>query len=142
MLEKRREAIRDALSPQTGGLEIGRGEARWWTFAGGRINTTLRYAFEALGDGWRIMPDNYGLRLRGEDLDDNRFAAALDRLAAPGLWEDAELWEAIARSLPGYRLSKFQPLMPPWIEREVVAEYLLDREGTWQWLQGRAGRSA
>ena len=41
---------------------------------------------------------------------------------------------AIAAGLPGYRLSKFQPLMPPWVEREVISRYLLDGPGTWQWL--------
>ncbi len=29
-------------------------------------------------------------------------------------------------SLPNYRLNKFQPLMPDWVQREVVAGYLLD----------------
>ena len=41
---------------------------------------------------------------------------------------------AVAESLPGYRLSKFQPLMPPWVEREVVARYLLDIAGSAEWL--------
>ena len=37
---------------------------------------------------------------------------------------------------PSYRLSKFQPLMPSWVEREVVAGYLLDVGGAWRWLSG------
>ncbi len=26
--------------------------------------------------------------------------------------------------------------MPPWVEREVVASYLLDVGGAWRWLSG------
>ena len=43
----------------------------------------------------------------------------------------------VAAALPNYRLSKFQPLMPPWVEREVIAGYLLDVGGAWRWLSGR-----
>ena len=35
----------------------------------------------------------------------------------------------VAGSLPNYRLSKFQPLMPAWVEREVLGRFLLDVEG-------------
>ena len=31
-------------------------------------------------------------------------------------------------------MSKFQPLMPSWVEREVVAGYLLDVEGARDWV--------
>jgi ATP-dependent Lhr-like helicase len=44
----------------------------------------------------------------------------------------------VARTLPNYRLSKFQPIMPPWVERETVARYLLDAGATWRWLSGSA----
>ncbi len=51
-----------------------------------------------------------------------------------GFWEDTKLRQDISRNLPGYRLSKFQPLMPPWVERETLERYLLDLEGTRNWL--------
>lgn len=47
----------------TSGVFVGEGEIRWWTFAGGRINTTLRHALEALGASWKIVPDNFGLTI-------------------------------------------------------------------------------
>lgn len=56
------------------------------------------------------------------------------KLAEPEFWEDDRLWAEVAESLPDYRLSKFQPLMPPWVEREVVASHLLDVGGAWRWL--------
>lgn len=134
----RRLEMREILSPQGRGWDLRDREIRWWTFAGGRINTTLRYALESIESGWRIVPDNYGLRVSGDGLP-ARWSEALDRLAEPGLWQDENLWDGIMSSLPGYRLSKFQPLMPPWIEREIVAETLLDRAGAWQWLRGGGG---
>lgn len=50
-------------------------QLRWWTFAGGRINATLRYALEALSPGWKIVPDNFMLKIRG-DVDRERFRMA------------------------------------------------------------------
>ena len=44
----------------------------------------------------------------------------------------------IADTLPAYRLSKFQPLMPAWVERESLASYLLDVGGAARWLTGHA----
>jgi ATP-dependent Lhr-like helicase len=42
----------DGITPDPrGGIIVGEGEIRWWTFAGGRINSTLRHALEALGCG-------------------------------------------------------------------------------------------
>ena len=49
-------------------------------------------------------------------------------------WGDREHWDGVFDSLPGYRLSKFQPLMPPWVEREVIGSYLLDVIAAEKWL--------
>lgn len=124
------------LEPERGGLEVEEGEIRWWTFAGGRINATLRYALEAVGGDWKIVADNFLLKIRGENLDRKDFHRALARLEDVELWEDETLWAGVAAALPNYRLSKFQPLMPPWVEREVIASYLLDVAGAWSWVSG------
>jgi len=120
-----------------GVVEMVEGELLWWTFAGGRINATLRYALEAICPGWKIIPDNFLLKIRGE-VDPEGLRKATAQLADPEFWADDTMWQAIAASLPNYRLSKFQPLMPPWVEREVVADYLLDVGGAWRWLTGAA----
>ena len=57
-------------------------------------------------------------------------------LHTEALWQDDALWSTIAAGLPGYRLTKFQPLMPPWVEREVISRYLLDVPGAGRWLGG------
>ncbi|QVL48878.1 MAG: hypothetical protein KFB96_25655 [Thiocapsa sp.] len=83
---------------------------------------------------WKITADNVLVRLRGEGVDGRHFSEALGQLGRVGFWEDTELWQDISQNLPGYRLSKFQPLMPSWVERETLERYLLDLEGTRNWL--------
>ena len=123
------EAARGALEATSDGF-------RWWTFAGGRINATLRYALQAIDASWKLVPDNFGLRIEGDGLSQVKLLQAIDQLTEPEFWDDDALWTGVAGDLPNYRLSKFQPLMPPWVEREVVASYLLDVGGAWEWLTG------
>lgn len=136
VLAEHRAAMGHILGEGRSGLEVDAGEIRWWTFAGGRINATLRYALEAVGGDWKVIADNFLLKIRAEDLDKDSFDRAVARLQDIELWEDETLWAGVAAALPNYRLSKFQPLMPPWVEREVVAGYLLDVAGAWSWLSG------
>jgi ATP-dependent Lhr-like helicase len=138
-LDQQRASMRAVLTSERGGLEFADGEIRWWTFAGGRINSTLRYALEALGGSWKVVADNFLIRIRGQAVTRARFDEGLTRLGEIEFWEDQQLWARVAQSLPTYRLSKFQPLMPPWVEREVVAGYLLDIAQTWRWLSGADG---
>jgi len=134
VLSEQRAAMSGMISPERGGTEFDNGEIRWWTFAGGRINATLRHALEATAGDWQVTSDNFLLKVRGATADRDRFHDVLGRLGELEFWEDEALWAQIAESLPGYRLSKFQPLMPPWVEREVIASYLLDVGGAWRWL--------
>jgi ATP-dependent Lhr-like helicase len=131
-------AYRAELGPLVGtgpfGIEYDSGEIRWWTFAGGRINATLRFALDSLGRDWKIVPDNFLVKIRGESATREAFEEALRRLSATTFWSDVRLWKEVAELLPNYRLSKFQDLMPPWVEREVVATYLLDTEGASRWM--------
>src|SRR5690606_16146213 len=124
-LTEYRDAMPSDLRPVHGGIEMDAGEIRWWTFAGGRINVTLRYAIEAVGGDWKVIPDNFLIKIRGESVNQERFEEVVSKLAEPELWENNKLWAEVAEALPSYRLSKFQPLMPPWVEREVIATYLL-----------------
>ena len=134
LLAERREALGRLLGDDRPGVEFADNEIRWWTFAGGRINSTLRYGLGTLLPGTQIVPDNFLVRLRGDDLSYARFQDAIAALRDPSFWCDQEHWDGILDSLPGYRLSKFQPLMPSWVEREVIGSYLLDVGGTEQWL--------
>jgi len=134
VLVEHRDSMPSNLAPRRGGVEFEGDEIRWWTFAGGRINATLRYALEAIGGDWKVIPDNFLIKIRGETANRDRFEEALGQLRELEFWENDKLWSEVAESLPTYRLSKFQPLMPPWMEREVVASYLLDVGGAWRWI--------
>lgn len=110
---------------------------RWWTFAGGQINNTLRYALRACQPEWTIVPSNLDIKLAGEGVSLQAVADLIERIRDVEFWEDPSLWDEVAEDLPNYRLSKFQQFMPPWVVREMVASYLLDIEGTAKWLMGR-----
>jgi ATP-dependent Lhr-like helicase len=140
VLAEQRASFPGTASAPHGRIQLVDGEVRWWTFGGGRINSTLRYALAGLLPGAQIVPDNFCLRLRGEALTAAAFDEARAALRESSFWQDEERWQGILASLPGYRLSKFQPLMPPWVEREVVGRYLLDLEGTQRWLGVSPGR--
>ncbi len=133
-LRQKRESLGDILREPLAGVEVRQDEICWWTFAGGRVNATLRQAIEHLRGDWKVVPDNFCVRVAAPGLTTAAFLALRDLLLAPAVWADVELWSGIARSLPPYRLSKFQALMPPETQAELVANYLLDVPGTRRWL--------
>ena len=133
VLKEKREAIQPLFQSGRTGIEVKDGELRWWTFAGGKINATLRYGLEAVGGDWKITTDNILVKAKGEGITPERFHDAIERLATPEVWDDAKHWRDVAQSLPNYRLSKFQDLMPDWVEQEVVADYLLSTKHAWDW---------
>jgi ATP-dependent helicase Lhr and Lhr-like helicase len=87
VLASQRADLRGVVDSPRGGVEIDDGELRWWTFAGGRINSTLRYALEAVGEDWKVIPDNFLIKIRGDHVGVSDLRAALDRLAEPEFWE-------------------------------------------------------
>lgn len=105
-------------------------EIHWHTFAGGRINSTLRYALGSIGGDWKILPDNFRIRVTADNLAPAEFNLALEQIRQPDFWENDDLWQQIADGLPNYRLSKFQPLMPDWVQREMVGDFLLEVPGS------------
>ena len=134
VLEEHRREMQEVVLPRVGGMEVEGDEIRWWTFAGGRINSTLRYALLAVGGDWKVVTDNFLVKVSGEDLTQRAFFDAVEKIKSPSLWDDDRIWAAVADSLPNYRLSKFQALMPEWVQREVVSTYLLDIDGARGWL--------
>ena len=67
VLAEQRASMREVIGSERGGVEFDDGEIRWWTFAGGRINATLRYALEAVAGDWQVIPDNFLVKVRGDD---------------------------------------------------------------------------
>jgi len=110
-------------------IELDHEKGHAWTFAGGRINQTLRYIF-ALEGGFKVIPDNVQLRMEGDTVTLPRVHKVIDRMRQPGFWSDRTVWDSIIAALPEYRLSKFQRALPPQFSEEMVRDYLLDIKGT------------
>lgn len=114
-----------ALLRRNPAVQLDGGDARWWTFAGGRVNHTLKYGLE-IAEGWKVVADNFLVR----------------KLSSPEFWNAPDTRRAILARMPNYRLSKFQDCLPELFALEVVESYLLDVKRTVAWLSGSAGRQS
>jgi hypothetical protein len=123
LVEGYREDFRTLLSRGGQTVQIDdQGRALWWTFAGGRINHTLKYA---LGHttGWKIVADNFRLRFEGDGITHGSVERAIVALSEGAFWDDLSAWQRILETMPVYRLSKFQPALPVQFQREMVGRY-------------------
>lgn len=125
--------LADLLHRSDRPIQLDAGVARWWTFAGGRVNHTLKYALEWLG-GWKVVPDNFLVRVQGDGITQETIRAAIDRMAESEFWESEKTRSAILARVPEYRLSKFQIALPEWAAGEMVGAYLLDFSGARSFL--------
>lgn len=132
-LQARREDLGSALRRPLA-LQDDDGLLRWWTFAGGKINHTLKYALEVSRD-WKVVADNFELRISGPGVSDGAVRAAAAEMAGAAFWEKPDTRRALLAKLPAYRLSKFQEALPEEFAVEVVGNYLLDFESARQFLQ-------
>lgn len=139
VLAEMRASFAGLLDARTGGFDEDADGVTWWTFAGGRINGTLRHALEARGGDWKVSTDNFRLRVTGEGVTRGAVVAAAEGLRSVDVWMDSALWDDVATALPAYRLSKFQDVLPPWVVQEMLASFLLDVEGAWRWISGGDG---
>jgi ATP-dependent Lhr-like helicase len=110
------------------GMQMDDHVARVWTFAGGRINHTLKYALELLG-GWKVVADNFQLRIEGAGVSHATVDEVMTKLRGPAFWSDPEMRTKLLARVPPFRLSKFQAALPDAFATEVVGAYLLDFEG-------------
>ncbi len=138
-IEAQREDLGDLLRRSgyaiqlEGSTENQSNKARWWTFAGGRINHTLKYGLEVAG-GWKVVADNFQLRIEGAGVTHETVCEVIGRMVRQDFWDQPSVRRAVLAKLPGYRLSKFQDCLPERFALEVVERYLLDVEGTVGWL--------
>jgi ATP-dependent Lhr-like helicase len=109
----------------------------WWTFAGGRINQTLKYALEWKGS-WKVVPDNFAVRIEGAGVGFREVEHVIEGLRTPGFWEESEIRRRLVAMVPDYRLSKFQRVLPDALQVEMVGSYLLDFDGTRSFITGSA----
>jgi ATP-dependent Lhr-like helicase len=128
-----REELGPLLRRRGDAMQVDDSTLVWWTFAGGRINQTLKYALEWQGR-WKVVPDNFALRIEGDGVGFGEVERVAGVLRAPGFWEATETKRRMLAAVPEYRLSKFQRVLPPAWQVEVVGSYLLDFEGAKRWL--------
>jgi ATP-dependent Lhr-like helicase len=134
------QALREDLGPllrRTGpAVQLDSDEnALWWNFAGGRINHTLKYALE-LAHGWKVIPDNFFVRISGAGASHEAVARGLEEAAREEFWSAPGRLQAIAARIPPYRLSKFQDALPPAAIAEVLGSAFLDVKGARLLLEG------
>jgi ATP-dependent helicase Lhr and Lhr-like helicase len=103
-------------------------KATLWTYAGGKINRTLKYALEHHW-GWQVSANNFQITLTGEHLTPTTLQKALKEVCQPAFWQSPETQAFLLERLPNYRFSKFQRVLPPDFALEVVQAHLLDIEG-------------
>jgi ATP-dependent helicase Lhr and Lhr-like helicase len=103
-------------------------EATWWTFAGGKINHTLKYGLQG-GHDWKIRVDNFKLRIEGDSLGIGTLSLAVDRVLSQAFWAEPSTLNYLANNMPNYRFSKFQQALPDAYAFEVVQSFLLDIPG-------------
>jgi ATP-dependent Lhr-like helicase len=132
-LQDRRADLGELLRRPGPAVQLDGAMARWWTFAGGRINHTLKYALEIL-EGWKAVADNFLVRIEGDGISHDTVRTAIRKLSDPAWWQDPKTTHALLSRLPDYRLSKFQPCLPEKYAVEMVGAYLLDVAGTERWL--------
>lgn len=126
------EFLRSAFAP----VEADEKGITWWTYAGGYVNNTLRYAFRvALGERAEVQATNRTVRLLSETLPVTEFWQLVDAMTLDGYWERPDLLDQIVSILPDYRLSKFQEYLPTKLSRRLVADTILNVPDTLRFLR-------
>jgi ATP-dependent Lhr-like helicase len=115
-------------------IRLGPDEALWWTFAGGRINHTLKYGLQ-LQEDWRVVTDNFRLKIAGDGLSFATLENVIDVMSTNHFWSDPTNQRRLLARLPEYRLSKFQRALPECYALEMIRDHLLDIPGAVEWLQ-------
>ncbi len=130
--KKALEALRVDLGPllRRAGLSVqvdADGYAVWWTWAGGRINHTIKYALE-VSQGWKVVAENFFVKITGDGVRHTSVEAAVRALAEPGFWTEDRL-RAMRARIPPYRLSKFQDALPEAALGELLGATFIDAAG-------------
>ncbi len=109
-------------------IQIESGRALWWTFAGGKINHTLKYAIQ-LYHNCSIVADNFRLKIEGDSVSPTTLKLAIAQISNDAFWNEPSTKRFICQQLPEYRLSKFQQTLPESYSLEIISNYLLDIPG-------------
>ena len=135
-MESLRADKRDFLASEFSPIEQDQKGIIWWTYAGGYVNNTLRYALKIELNAEVQATDEY-VKVASESISWAAFSDAQQKMSQPGYWESRELLKAITAMMPDYRLSKFQAYLPEALQLKLVADTILDLPGVRRFLDGR-----
>lgn len=110
-------------------FQIDGNEVIWWTFAGGYVNHSLKYAL-SLECPVDISLHNLYLKIKLNNLAFAELETVIQKMLVPEYWDRDTLYEKLLNLLPGYRISKFQSYLPKSMQKEVVGRYLLNLTDT------------
>lgn len=125
VLQEMKKSMKYLLYKPEPWIEYEQNRALWWTFAGGQINYTLKYAMELISN-WKIVPDNVKLKIEGNNINRKSVEKILKIISKKDFWNKQSTQEIIMNSLPNYRLSKFQIALPAKYSAEMISKMLLD----------------
>lgn len=108
----------------------------WWTYAGGYVNNTLRYAFRVeFGERAKVQATDETVRIVSETIPESEFWTLVDRMGDEHYWTRPAFLDQIIAMLPDYRLSKFQHHLPLQRARLLVADTILNIPDTLRFLR-------
>lgn len=90
----------------------------------------MQETWGATSEGWKVVADNFHLRIEGDGIGHASVDGAVARLSSAQLWTPPGMRRALLARLPGYRLSKFEDCLPERFALEIIENYLLDVEAT------------
>ena len=134
LLESLREDQQPYLSKSFAPIEFDMNGIIWWTWAGGNINNTLRTVLKIELD-IDVQASNEYVKAKSDTLTIKDYRAAINRISAPGYWDNLELLRQIYTMVPNYHLSKFQPYLPEELKLKLIAQKVFDFEGTIKFLE-------
>jgi ATP-dependent helicase Lhr and Lhr-like helicase len=135
-LAEYRADFQSLLQPARPSIQVEADRLLWWTFAGGQINSTLKYGLQFHHD-WKITCDNFRLKIEGDSATVGTILASIHAMQQEQFWTNPSTTQFISDQLPEYRLSKFQRALPLSYSLELISNYLLNIPGSIQFLKGQ-----
>lgn len=106
----------------------------WYTYAGGFVNSTLRFAFEVELHA-EVQTTNEYIKIKSNNLTWNQFTQTLKTISNEHYWDNPDTIRKIISLMPNYRLSKFQDYLPDELQLRIVADTILDIKKTKHFLK-------
>ncbi len=128
------EFLRSSFAP----IEIGEDGFTWWTYAGGKINNTLKIVFKNEGCNM-VLSSNEWIRIEKKGFSLEDFTSILSKMKGSGYFSEARFLDALIVHVPNYRHSKFQSCLPEAYQKFLIAQEVLDVEDTVEFLKWVSG---